>query len=122
MTAFRHKGRLSDYPGQLEGLLPLRITDRSNSLDPGTQPFDAAGTVADLPLPYTVPCTGTAEGSIGSLCSLNSTVDAVAPGTVLEGRRAIWGLGRLQVFDGGSDNLAGTPDNTLFATQGIFIP
>jgi hypothetical protein len=26
------------------------------------------------------------------------------------------------VFDGGSDGLAATPGNTLFAVQGVFVP
>ena len=41
----------------------------------------------------------------------------------LEGDRAIWQLGQVQLFDGGVDGDAETAaDNTLFATQGIFVP
>ena len=40
-----------------------------------------------------------------------------------EGRRAIWQLGRVEVYDGGPDGDANTPaGDTLFATQGVFIP
>ena len=40
-----------------------------------------------------------------------------------EGKRAVWGLGSVQVFDGGSDGDADTTgDNTLFEVQGLFAP
>ena len=40
-----------------------------------------------------------------------------------EGQRAIWELGQIQVFDGGSDGDGDTTgDNTLFAVQGAFAP
>ena len=36
--------------------------------------------------------------------------------------RRIWGAGaRFQVFDGGSDGVASTGPNTVFARQGIFF-
>ena len=60
--------------------------------------------------------------TIGSTCSLNTTADAVLPGVVKETRRAIWQLGQVQVFDGGSDGVVSTTPNTLFLTQGIFVP
>ena len=45
------------------------------------------------------------------------------PGSVKEGKRAIWALSRVELYDGGSDATgATTADNTLFATQGLFIP
>ena len=44
------------------------------------------------------------------------------PGSAPEGRKAIWELGQVQVFDGGPDGLAATAPNTLFATQGLFVP
>jgi hypothetical protein len=44
-------------------------------------------------------------------------------GAVREGKRAIWGLGRVEVYDGGADGVASTTgDNTLFAHQGLFTP
>ncbi len=39
-----------------------------------------------------------------------------------EGKRAIWELGQIEVSDGGSDGLASTEDNTVFARQGVFVP
>ncbi len=45
------------------------------------------------------------------------------PGTIKEGKRAIWQIGQVAVFDGGADGLASTGGgNTLFARQGIFVP
>ena len=45
------------------------------------------------------------------------------PGAAAEGTRAIWALDKLRVFDGGPDGDADTEaDNSLFATQGVFVP
>jgi hypothetical protein len=41
---------------------------------------------------------------------------------VTEGKRSVWQLGKVQVFDGGVDGDAQTGPNTLFATQGVFVP
>ena len=41
----------------------------------------------------------------------------------MEGSRAVWQLGNVQVDDGGSDESATTTaDNRLFETQGLFVP
>jgi hypothetical protein len=34
----------------------------------------------------------------------------------------MWQLGRLSVFDGGPDDDPGTGPNSVFLTQGIFVP
>ena len=48
---------------------------------------------------------------------------AVALGLQRESRRAVWQLGQVKVYDGGSDGDASTAaDNTLFMDQGVFIP
>jgi hypothetical protein len=60
--------------------------------------------------------------SIGAACSVTTTADAVTPGMVTEGVRATWQLSGLQVFDGGADGDPDTPDNTVFARQGVFVP
>jgi hypothetical protein len=45
------------------------------------------------------------------------------PGLVVEGKRAVWQIGQVQVYDGGADGNANTTgDNTLFLTQGLFTP
>jgi hypothetical protein len=40
----------------------------------------------------------------------------------MKGKRAIWELGQVRVYDGGPDGLAATADNSLFAVQGVFVP
>jgi hypothetical protein len=110
----------SDYTGELRLELPLRITDNANS------PAPAGGegaTVSDTSLFSTVPCAATADTTLGAGCGLSSTIDALVPGAVQEGSRAIWALGQVKVFDGGADGDADTPgDNQLFEVQGVFVP
>ena len=45
------------------------------------------------------------------------------PGTIKDADRTIWELDKLRVYDGGPDGDADTEaDNSLFATQGVFVP
>jgi hypothetical protein len=118
MTDVRSKADLSDYDGELEGLLTLRITDRLN----GT-PTDQPGTVTDLSLPFPMTCATTPDDqATGSSCNTSTSADTLIPGAAREGKRAVWGLGQIEVFDGGPDGLAATEDNSLFAVQGIYAP
>jgi hypothetical protein len=113
----RKRSDLSDYTGELEARLTLTITDASN----GASGADPA-TLVDTPLHVAIPCTTTSSTS-GSACSVVTTADSVVPGVVPEGRRSVWELGPVEVFDGGADGLASSAgDNTLFADQGIFVP
>jgi hypothetical protein len=80
------------------------------------------GTASDLTFHVTVPCNTTADTGIGSACTITTMADAVSPGAVKEGKRAIWELGQMRLFDGGADGSISTADNTLFAVEGIFIP
>jgi hypothetical protein len=105
----------ADYTGQVQAKTGLRITDRYNG------PSEV-GTVQDTTFGVTVPCTSSASTSIGSTCSITTTADAVTPGTVKEIRRSNWQLGKVDVFDGGADGVVSTTPNTLFATQGVFVP
>ena len=41
---------------------------------------------------------------------------------ITDGKRAIWALNQVQVFDGGPDGLASTTPNAVFAVQGVFVP
>jgi hypothetical protein len=115
----RRKSDLVDYAGELRALLTLRITDRHSG--PG---FDTPATTTDVPFGFTVPCTPTpANATVGSDCNLTTSADAVIANSVQEGKRTIWGLGQVKVFDGGTDGDADTAgDNTLFAVQGLYAP
>ena len=113
----RVQGSLADYTGQLQARPQIRITDRANG--PAT---NEPATGSEVELPVTVPCTATGSTTMGSTCSITTTMDAVTPGAVPEGKRSIWALDQARVYDGGADGLASTAPNTLFARQGVFIP
>jgi hypothetical protein len=117
MTDVRLRSNLSDYTGELQVNPTVRITDRNNGAS-GTDP----ATGQDTPFPITTPCAATASTSVGATCSLTSSFNAIVPGAVVERKRAIWQLGSVEVLDGGSDGVAATGPNSLFARQGIFIP
>ncbi len=105
--------RLADYIAELWATVSVRITDRLTSPQ----------TVTDFSLGFAIPCTATPDTTVGATCSASTTADAVLPGSVPEGSRAIWQLGEVQVQDGGEDGEgATTADNTLFLKQGIFTP
>ena len=49
--------------------------------------------------------------------------DALVPGIVKEGARAIWQLDQVRLYDGGADSDGDTAaDNSLFADAGLFVP
>jgi hypothetical protein len=116
-TDVRKQSDLSDYTGELRALLTLRITDRYNG-----PALEDPATTSDTPFAVSVPCAATA-GPEGATCSVSTTADAVMGGVVREGVRSVWGLGQVQIYDGGSDGDADTTaDNTLFSVQGAFAP
>jgi hypothetical protein len=119
ITDVRKKADLSDYTGQLRVDAALRLTDRNNTPNPGGA---GPGTVSDSHFPFTILCTATGDASVGSSCAISTTANAVMPGVAFAGRRAIWQLGQVQVYDGGSSGVAGASDATLFMDQGVFIP
>lgn len=116
----RKNSDLSDYTGELLEQSVLRATDHNNgsSSPGGTDP----ATMSAVNLPVTVPCAATSDTTIGGQCELETTMNAVIPGSVTGGDRAVWELSQAQVFDGGPDGAVGTQPNTLFMDQGIFIP
>jgi hypothetical protein len=117
LTDVRRKRDLSDYTGQLQVRGAVRITDRLNG--PAT---DEAATVQDSELPVILPCTATADPSIGGACGVTTSLNAVVAGSAVESKRSIWELGPVQVFDGGTSETAGAADARLFERQGLFIP
>jgi hypothetical protein len=97
----------------------VRMTDRINGS--GT---NEPATVTDFPFPVNVPCNATASGSVGATCSVNTSYNAVTPGLVQESTRAraVVQMGTVRVMDGGTDGNVATAPNTVFATQGLFVP
>jgi hypothetical protein len=120
ITDVRDSVALVDYAGELQLDQTLRITDRDNSPTSGNP---GPGTVIDTNFPVTIPCVPTADTTVGSTCAIDTTVEAIVPNAVKEGRRSVWELGQVKVYDGGSDGAAGTlGDNTLFMDEGLFVP
>jgi hypothetical protein len=114
----RHQGTLADYTGELQAVSLARITDRING--PAT---NEPSTSTDIPFPVTVSCAATGgTADVGATCAVSTSLDAVMPGAIPEGKRAIWALQQVKVFDGGADGDVDTAPNTLFATQGLFVP
>jgi subtilisin family serine protease len=117
VTDVRKRSDLSDYTGQVQVDSSVRITDRRNGTSQ-SQP----GTTVDLSFPVTAQCVATADTTIGGSCAITTTFNAVAPGSILESKRAIWQLAQVVVNDGGADSLVSTAPNTIFARPGIFVP
>jgi hypothetical protein len=109
-----------DYTGEIQTTATIRITDHFNAVAPGggTDP----ATVVDIPFPVNTTCTGTGSTATGSVCTTATTANAVVPGAVKDGKRAVIEVGQVQTLDGGTDGVVATSPNTLFAVQGIFIP
>ena len=115
-------GALSDYTAALQLSAVVRPTDRWN-IGAGLEAATGIDLEAfNLPIRGIAQCTPTPDPSVGSTCSLNTTVNALAPGTVRAGSRTIWALRSVQVYDSGPDGEPTSDDNELFATQGVFVP
>ena len=106
-----------DYSGQIQGNATIRISDHYNG--PG---LNEAATVIDSPFPVNGACANTTSTSSGGLCTINTTANAVVPGSVKDTQRGVIEISQLQISDGGADGQVASPDNTLFEVQGIFIP
>jgi arylsulfotransferase ASST len=117
LTDVRRRSDLSDYTGELQVHSSTRVTDRLNGVSQRQ-----SATSEDGDFPVTVPCAATADMAVGATCSVSSSFNAIVPAAILEGKRAIWQLGRIQVFDGGSSEVAGASDARLFEDQGVFVP
>ncbi len=107
LSDVRWKSGLADYAGQLQLRGAIRITDRLN----GTLgERDRDGTGHGVPGPD--PMQRHREPDRRWQCSRATSLNAIVPGTVVEGKRATWQLGQVQVYDGGRAN-AGVRANPL---------
>jgi Tol biopolymer transport system component len=120
----RNAGDLSDYTGELRLSATLRATDRLSPVNADDQWDAGPATVQDIGFGPAVPCDATGDSSVGSTCSIQTTVNALIPDyPVQAGARSIWEIGRLQVADAGADGDAATAaDNMPFLRQGVFVP
>ena len=107
----------NDYTGRLQVELQVRLTDRLN----GTEATEPA-TVADWPIMFELACTESVSTAQGSQCATATTLNALIPNGVLDGKRATMALDQLRVFDGGTDGSPDTDPNDVFLVQGIFVP
>ena len=118
MTDVRSRSTLADYGGRLLTRVMRRATDRYSG-DSQTE----SATVTDIPLEIPVECAATADPTSGGTCSVDTTLDALLPGSAREGARAVVQLGTVDVFDAGADgDIESGADNKRFATQGLFVP
>jgi Tol biopolymer transport system component len=106
----RNQADLSDYAGSLDARPTFRVTDRDNTPAPGGP---SAATMVDTAVPFSVPCAATADTSVGSTCVTATSVEALTPGAVKEGTRAIWELVQVTVNDG---------NGAAFLRPGAFVP
>jgi hypothetical protein len=111
----RERGTLADYGGQVQARAIARLTDRNGS---GADP----ATTTNILFPLTTQCTPTADATVGSTCSLTTTLDTLIPGAIEEGQRTVMQLSQVQAIDGGPDGDTGTDPNTIFLRQGVFVP
>jgi hypothetical protein len=111
----------ADYNGELRSTVNVRMTDKWNATAPGGGPDSA--TVQDVAIGGSFSCAQTASTAAGSTCAVTTATNVFIPGLVKDGKRAVWQLGQVEVYDGGSDGDADTlGGNTLFAVQGLFVP
>ena len=102
ITDVRRRADMADYTGNLQASTTVRVTDR----------VEGTSTVSDIALPVQVPCAATA-GDVGSTCAVTTTLDAINPGTVDEGSRAVWQLSGFELLDASAE---------VFARPGVFVP
>jgi hypothetical protein len=95
----------------------IRITDRFNGYG-----LTQAGTVTDVGFPVPIDCIPTSQGNTGSTCGVNTTANALAPGSVRDGNLAVWQVGEIAIKDSGPDGIRGNSDDELFEVQGFFLP
>ena len=76
---------LGDYTSFVRLALSFQITDRAT-------PAGTAATVPLLALTTNVPCTATADTTVGSTCQVTTNINSILPGAIVTGKRASWVL------------------------------
>ena len=120
------------YSGKILGVSQIRITDHYNQIVPNPVGADCSDTISCVATAIDLPFSVGAQCSAGA-CNYVTSADLTIPGAVQELKRAVVGLGALEVQDAGADgNLAGATcpptcaqngtDHAVAFTQGLFIP
>jgi hypothetical protein len=115
-------GALEDFTAALREVFSIQITDKFNGGSSAEAATVKAFPTFQMPFMISVPCVATSDPGKGAACSVATTLDAIAPEVVTEGRRGTWELGQIQLWDAGEDGSPSSDDNTLFAVQGVFVP
>jgi hypothetical protein len=111
----------ADYSGETRVSFTFRLTDHYNAVASGGGTDTA--TVQDFAIERSSACAQSGSTSIGSTCSLDTSMNAVIPGAVKDAKRSVWALDAVRIYDGGADGDGDTTaDNTVLARPGIFIP
>jgi Tol biopolymer transport system component len=117
----------ADYTGKVILRTTIRLTDTRNGF--GALP----GTVQTFGLDALAACVPTLSPVGGSVCSLDTTADALVPGLMRENTKAIMSFPGIDVRDVGPDGdvgeassecppTCGTGDETVFVREGLFTP
>ena len=118
LAGYCEGGALSDYTGSLQmAATSVRLTDTAS----GGTAADPATLQDWLQLSLPVGCVPTAQAGTGSVCSTDTSLDAIFGQAVVENRRAVWELGQIAVRDNGIDDPQVEAYTTL-AVQGLFVP
>jgi len=116
----------ADYTFELGFQVSLRITDRSSAGAAGTLQDGVLTLPADYPLPDQpgpITCSATASTTVGSTCSMSTTLNAIVPGLIVAGKRASLEFLGARVLQSGNEPLLGSPfSDSAFAVPGTFYP
>ena len=121
------------YSGKVLGVSQIRITDHFNQIVPNPTGADCSDTISCVATAIDLPFSIGAQCAAG-VCNTVTSANLTVPGAVKELKRAVVGLGALEVQDAGADgDLAGGVacpptcaqngvDHDTAFTQGLFIP
>jgi hypothetical protein len=94
-----------------------RITDVRNGAGE-----DLGATTADSAFAVPMDCLPTVSSTVGSICAVNTSANALYPGAVRTNDASIWQVGEFQVADSGTDAMRGNGDDQIMAAQGVYLP
>jgi len=95
----------------------------NNSCPASQANSDRPATMLDLLFPVPVDCDADpAGGAVGSNCGVNTTANALVPGSVIANKQAVVEVGEIQLLDSGEDGIRGNTDDDTFAAQGVYLP